>query len=1344
MNKLFTKIVGVALGLTMAVGAGVAVSANNGEVVPVHAAVSTRYTLNTATTKIATNAAYNSYTDSTNGWAVTLGSMQSAGLWLGSNSSQKAKMRLDSNGAAGGSISGYAAIASAIGVQSSATYYAAIIQTANSISNVDTVNLTYTTPGGTAPSEAWILYSTNSGSSWSVFQKVTSLSASGTTFTHSNVASARYAFVIHSTNYCQFKVPVLTFKGTDASTQTISGSTSGTAGTGVVLTTNATSSTQWTITANTCGASLSANTGTSVTVNATSAGSVTVQATCGSEWTTATHTIEFAAADAESITVTGSSSLYVGDSDITLTATPENFSPATYTWNSSNTGVATISGSGATATLHAVSKGTTVITASASGTGGTVTSNEFTVTIKRFSIALSSSEVSMKASKSTTVTVTPTDANGTVVVSAVSNDTSVATVSVSGTTITINSGSAGGVSTTITVSAKDNGGASGYHTAVNQTISVEVTAGYTVGAQVTALPSEDTLVFLIANEGTASARYVTSSINTTSTNDEDASVFYLSSDGALQQFDLDTDTRGKYVYNGGGNTTISAGNSAAYWASGMDNSTYPGLLQLSGGRFLAIDGNGVPKAYASSNLGSYDIIYAYLAVASTPTVTLSGDSVSGMKGDSNTSLTLTISNFTATGLNVTYKDDGESSFSASSDVATVTCGHSTGSNTVSVSFDGVGSTTVKLSVTRGSGDPIEKTFTVTVAAKPNLLRVVQSRAANPLVDITSIELQNGGSSRQFAKTNIYVEDTDENPIEIGTISDYVTLSRISGDDCISISGGEITGTSVGTAVVKFELKSLTSVYDTVTVSVIDDYKTTVNTITVINGAEVSQGETLEVSDHISTKTANTHFGSTTAIADNELLFSYTNSRAAGVIYSSFIFDVTDSTLDAGEFESRTIYVFASFDENYAGTSFTAAIEVAHRPVTGLIVDGVEKSNNDTVALSLPRNSSYDFNSHVTVNPANATESHDIIYTLTSGGSYVSLSNGVLSIGSKTGASVATITAKPYAKQDFSITFSLTITREAITITADLPEEWSVATSLSVGDRVAIVYESATVNTQLTGVSSNIGQVEDYETAGEPSSSYLFTVGAGSEADSFTFKKDNVYLAYTNTTTSKNNNLYTVSDLEATDAHDQASWTIDFSDFTITNVYNTNRNLRYNTQSPRFCGYVSGQEAPTIYKLAGGEAEVTVTDALFNIVNGAMSLKDGSSTLYDLGLCNASGSSFDVSAWNTLGSSFTSSIISDNKLAYARADENGNEIEQFLAVYDYVIGKKESGYSAYASANDFLGRVASGKITASPRVNPLNIVGTKTNTVAIIVIISMVSVTAIGGYFFLKKKKISNH
>ena len=63
-------------------------------------------------------------------------------------------------------------------------------------------------------------------------------------------------------------------------------------------------------------------------------------------------------------------------------------------------------------------------------------------------------------------------------------------------------------------------------------------------------------------------------------------------------------------------------------------------------------------------------------------------------------------------------------------------------------------------------------------------------------------------------------------------------------------------------------------------------------------------------------------------------------------------------------------------------------------------------------------------------------------------------------------------------------------------------------------------------------------------------------------------------------------------------------------------------------------------------------------------------------------------------------------------------------------------------SAWATANgDTLN--ASSQLAQSSKISPLvNIINENTNTVAIIVVISMVSVTAIGGYFFIKKRKVN--
>ena len=112
-----------------------------------------------------------------------------------------------------------------------------------------------------------------------------------------------------------------------------------------------------------------------------------------------------------------------------------------------------------------------------------------------------------------------------------------------------------------------------------------------------------------------------------------------------------------------------------------------------------------------------------------------------------------------------------------------------------------------------------------------------------------------------------------------------------------------------------------------------------------------------------------------------------------------------------------------------------------------------------------------------------------------------------------------------------------------------------------------------------------------------------------------------------------------------------------------------------------------------------------------------------------------------SAWTACQeaySTFLSEASSDltyakNLLKYAERaySDNSDEacIERMMKTYEILVGR---GYTAFMS--EFI-------TVNAPRVSPvINIIGENTNTVAIIVIISMVSVTAIGGYFFLRKRK----
>ena len=88
----------------------------------------------------------------------------------------------------------------------------------------------------------------------------------------------------------------------------------------------------------------------------------------------------------------------------------------------------------------------------------------------------------------------------------------------------------------------------------------------------------------------------------------------------------------------------------------------------------------------------------------------------------------------------------------------------------------------------------------------------------------------------------------------------------------------------------------------------------------------------------------------------------------------------------------------------------------------------------------------------------------------------------------------------------------------------------------------------------------------------------------------------------------------------------------------------------------------------------------------------------------------------------------------NLVKYATAQYSDDSAEACLErmMKTYEICVQKHGKTAFMDDLVTLG---------APQVSPLvNIIGENTNTVAIIVIISMVSVTAIGGYFFLRKRK----
>ena len=95
-------------------------------------------------------------------------------------------------------------------------------------------------------------------------------------------------------------------------------------------------------------------------------------------------------------------------------------------------------------------------------------------------------------------------------------------------------------------------------------------------------------------------------------------------------------------------------------------------------------------------------------------------------------------------------------------------------------------------------------------------------------------------------------------------------------------------------------------------------------------------------------------------------------------------------------------------------------------------------------------------------------------------------------------------------------------------------------------------------------------------------------------------------------------------------------------------------------------------------------------------------------------------------------SITDSRVKD-KIYSAVGNKSGSYLEKAVYWYDYAV-------AAHPSLTKFIVNSSSQTRGANVGISPLAIVSSDSNIVIAIVIISLVSVTAIGGYFFIKKRK----
>ncbi len=183
-------------------------------------------------------------------------------------------------------------------------------------------------------------------------------------------------------------------------------------------------------------------------------------------------------------------------------------------------------------------------------------------------------------------------------------------------------------------------------------------------------------------------------------------------------------------------------------------------------------------------------------------------------------------------------------------------------------------------------------------------------------------------------------------------------------------------------------------------------------------------------------------------------------------------------------------------------------------------------------------------------------------------------------------------------------------------------------------------------------------------------------------------------------------------------------TLSYSDGAVTIAGSGGRHLSFNTDGAgRFRYYTSG--SVQLYRLVESSNAISYAETFLAAFT-----------------CDASGESaptFTIKegstywSWSLLATEYnTLTAVEKEEFRLGVASESGDEIAQALARYDYVVGKYGTAtYSDFMSRNP--AQIGLVKLA-------LGAINENTHTIAAIVVISLVSVTAIGGYFFIKRRQ----
>ena len=365
--------------------------------------------------------------------------------------------------------------------------------------------------------------------------------------------------------------------------------------------------------------------------------------------------------------------------------------------------------------------------------------------------------------------------------------------------------------------------------------------------------------------------------------------------------------------------------------------------------------------------------------------------------------------------------------------------------------------------------------------------------------------------------------------------------------------------------------------------------------------------------------------------------------------------------------------------------------------------------------------------------------------------------GLYSTSAPESESTALSTSYEFTKNDndkyliayFGGAFTASNTNRKITVTdllnainVETEASFGVADSISVGDTVYLA-AGETYNKELNGISSTstkYGIAAAY--TDEPAKLDALIVCEGNSTGTFAFKDSSDMYLYWGSGNSLNHNS-TLSD--------NTSWNVSFSEgnASIVNATDATRSIRYNANSgqERFACYQNGgQQNVQLWKdLPAGEKNIANTNLAVQKVVVSFA-KTMNSIMNDTDVCSGDYSQRDT-AWGLVADEFDSlfgsgtSLDSDElnlaKQMFANVDttngweagSNRDVLQQAVKTYDYCV----SNYSLTA----FMSSIRS--VSNTNMINP--ILDVNNNSLLLVtVIVSMIGLSAVGGYFFLRKRK----